>query len=66
MKLKLVTKIRPKAKLGEDCYLQLLANGEPIIEGPEEEAMPEMEKFYKMINGTKIDYEQEKGQVIHE
>lgn len=66
MKLKLITKIDSKKKLGEDCYLKLLANGEPIIEGPEEKAMEEMDKFYKMLNKTKVNYEIEKGQVIYE
>lgn len=66
MKLKLVTKIKNKANLGEDCYLQLLANGEPIIEGPEEEAMAEMDRFYATLKKTKVNWEQEKGQVIHE
>lgn len=66
MRLKLITKIKKKAKLGEDCYLQLLANGEPIIEGPEEQAMAEMDKFYAALKKTKINWEQDKGKVIHE
>lgn len=66
MKLKLITKIKRKAPLGEDCHLQLLANGKPIISGPEDEAMAEMEKFYKMLKNTNVNWEQEKGQIIHE
>lgn len=66
MKLKLITKINSKAKLGEDCYLQLLVNGKPLIEGPEEKAMIEMDKFYKLLNKTNINWEQEKGKIIYE
>lgn len=66
MKLKLITKIDRNKNPGEDCYLKLLANGESIIEGPEESAMKEMEKFYRMLNKTKVNYEIEKGQIIYE
>lgn len=65
MKLKLITKINTKADPSEACYLQLLANGEPIIEGPEEEAMEKMTEFYRQLNKTKIQWELEKGKIVY-
>lgn len=65
MKLKLITKINTKADPEKACYLQLLVNGEPIIEGPEETAMEEMTEFYRQLNKTKIEWELEKGKIVY-